>query len=70
METFNLDRETARLIIFQRIQFLTTFDQKIRKLFGRYIFTNFYSKYLINSKVIGKRYFDEMKSEYENWKKK
>ena len=69
METFNLDRETARLIIFQRIQFLTTFGQKIRKLFGRYIFTNFYSKYLINSKVIGKRYFDEMKSEYENLSK-
>ena len=64
MENFNLDREIARLILLQRSEFTTAFQKKIRKFFGRYLFTNIFSKYLINPKEIGKRYFKEMNNEY------
>ena len=64
MKNFDLDREIARLILLQRIEFLTPYQKKIRKLFGRYFFTNFFSKYFINTKIIGKKYFLEMKKEY------
>ena len=69
METFNLDRETARLIIFQRIQFLTTFGQKIRKLFGRYLFTNFFSNFLLSRHKINHQYYNSMLAEYNSLKK-
>ncbi len=64
MKSFNLDREIARLILLQRIELLSPFQKKIRKLFGRYFFTNFFSKYLIAPKEIGKKYFLEMEKEF------
>ena len=60
MESFSLDREIARLILLQRIELITPFQKKIRKFFGRYFFTNFFSKYFINSEEIGKNYFTEL----------
>tara|TARA_B100001057_G_scaffold403466_1_gene415789 strand:- start:489 stop:1187 length:699 start_codon:yes stop_codon:yes gene_type:complete len=65
MESFSLDREIARLILLQRIELITPFQKKIRKFFGRYFFTNFFSKYFINSEEIGKKYFKEMQEEYK-----
>ena len=65
MESFSLDREIARLILLQRIELITPFQKKIRKFFGRYFFTNFFSKYFINSEEIGKNYFKEMQEEYK-----
>ncbi len=76
MKNFNLDREIARLILLQRIELLSHFQKKIRKFFGRYFFTNIFSKYFINSKNIGKKYFEEMEKElnllsnYIDFKKK
>ena len=64
MENFDLDREIARLILLQRIDLLTPSQKKIRKLFGRYFFTNIFSKYFINTNEIGKKYFLEMNNEY------
>lgn len=64
MENFDLDREIARLILLQRIELLTPHQRKIRKLFGRYFFTNFFSKFFINPKEIGKKYLLEMVNEY------
>jgi hypothetical protein len=65
---FYLDKKEARLIILQRIELLNTFLRIIRKLFGRYLFTNLISKFFLNPKTLGKLYFNDMKNEYENIK--
>ena len=62
---FNLNRKEARLVVLQRIELINTFIKKIRKLFGRYLFTNFISKFFLNPKTLGKLYFNDMKNEYE-----
>ena len=65
---FYLNKKEARLIILQRIELLNTFLRRIRKLFGRYLFTNFISKFFLNPTTLGKLYFDDMKNEYESIK--
>ena len=62
---FYLDKKEARLIILQRIELLNIFLRRIRKLLGRYLFTNFISKFFLNPKTVGKLYFNDMKNEYE-----
>ena len=62
---FYLDKKEARLIILQRIELLSNFLRRIRKLLGRYLFTNFISKFFLNPKTLGKLYFNDMKNEYE-----
>ena len=62
---FYLDKREARLIILQRIELSNIFLRRIRKLFGRYLFTNFISKFFLNPKTLGKLYFNDMKNEYE-----
>ena len=62
---FYLDKKEARLIILQRIELSNIFLRRIRKLLGRYLFTNFISKFLLNPKTLGKLYFNDMKNEYE-----
>ena len=69
MTHFDLDRETARLILLQRTELITSKLQKIRKILGRYFFTNFASKYLISPQYIGKRYYEIMMDELKNLKK-
>ena len=64
MESFNLDREIARLILLQRIEILNPFQKKIRKVLGRHFFTNFFSKYCVNSNKIGEKYLQEMRLEF------
>ena len=65
MNKFALDKESARLIVLQRIELLQSFQKKLRKLFGRYIFSNFFLKFFVNTNQIGKKYFYIMKKEYE-----
>jgi len=62
---FYLDKKEARLIILQRIELSNIFLRRIRKLLGRYLFTNFISKFFLNPKTLGKLYFNDMKNEYE-----
>ena len=69
MNKFILDKEISRLIVLQRIELLNPFQKKIRKFFGRYIFTNFYLKFLINKNSISSQYYDLMQKEYETLKK-
>ena len=38
--------------------------KKIRKLFGRKLFTNIITKYFLNSKKIGIKYYEAMRSEF------
>ena len=63
MSKFYLESEAARLIILQRIELATPFLKKIRKLFGRYIFSNYVSKFFLDIKSIEKKYYSLMDSE-------
>ena len=64
METFNLPRNAARLIVLQRIELLSPFLVKVRKLFGRYLFSSFITKFFLNPYVIKKNYFKIMTNEF------
>ena len=62
---FNVTDNEARLIVLQRIELCSDFIIKIRKLFGRYIFSNFITKFFLNSETIGKSYYDRMREEFK-----
>ena len=68
METFNINRNIAHLAILQRIELASPKLKKIRKLFGRYLFTKFFSKYFINISDISKNYYNLMYTEFTSIK--
>ena len=63
---FQLNKKESRLIILQRIELISNFLKRIRKIFGRYLFSNFISKYFLSTKNIGKTYFKDMHQEFES----
>ncbi len=63
MENLKLNRRMAQLVLLQRIELATPFLTKLRKIFGRYLFSKFFSKYFINLKEISKKYTELMESE-------
>ena len=69
MSKFILDKQTARLIVLQRIELLSMFQRKLRKFFGRYLFVNFFSKFIFNCNTVGSKYFDIMQQEFESVQK-
>ena len=69
MNNFILPSKAARLIVLQRIELLDPYLVKIRKLFGRYIFSSFITKYLLNSKIVGQKYHQTMLNEFLTIKK-
>ena len=62
---FNVTNDEARLIVLQRIELCSSFIKKVRKLFGRYIFSNFVTKFFLNCESIGESYYDRMKEEFK-----
>ena len=68
MITFNLPKGAARIIVLQRIELVSPLLTKLRKLFGRYIFSNFITKYFLNSNSIAKKYHDVMLKEFSTIK--
>ena len=64
---FNIDKAMCRLIIFQRNEILTNFQKKVRKLFGRYLFTQFFS-YFNNLNYVSSRYYEISQKEYDEIK--
>ena len=64
MKSFKLDRKLAQLALLQRTELSTKLQKKIRKLFGRYLFSNFFSKYMIDVKKVSIDYYNVMYSEY------
>ena len=62
---FQLNRKEARLIILQRIELISDSLKKIRKVFGRYLFSNFISKYFLSTSGVAKAYFEDMHQEFE-----
>ncbi|MDA7714592.1 hypothetical protein N8824_04750 [Candidatus Pelagibacter sp.] len=65
---FEINRKEARLIILQRIELINNSLKKIRKIFGRYIFSNFISKYFLSTTDIAKLYYENMHQEFESIK--
>ena len=58
----------AKLILFQRTELLSNFQKKIRKIFGRYLFTNFMIEYFLNIKKIESIYYNRMLEEFNEIK--
>jgi len=58
-------RKVAQLILLQRIDLAGPKLERIRRLFGRYFFTNFVTKYLVNPNFIVIEYLKVMKKEVE-----
>ena len=69
MNSFVLPKKAARLIVLQRIELAGNILKKIRKLFGRYFFSNFITKYFLNSVKIGNEYYKIMYDEFLTIKK-
>ena len=69
MNSFVLPKKAARLIVLQRIELAGNILKKIRKLFGRYFFSNFIAKYFLNSVKIGNEYYKIMHDEFLTIKK-
>lgn len=63
MEILNLDRNMAQLALLQRIELASPFLKRLRKILGRFLFSKFISKYLINIKKISEDYSVLMKKE-------
>ena len=66
--SFLLPNNAARIIILQRIELASPFIKKVRKIFGRYLFSNFITKYFLNSKDVARDYYISMVKEYETLK--
>ena len=64
MSKFYLQQKTARLIVLQRIELINPLLKKLRKLFGRYAFSNFITKYFLDPNIIGKSYYEVMNKEF------
>ena len=69
MNYFILPDKTARLVVLQRIELLTPFLVKIRKLFGRYIFSSFITRFFLDNKKTGQEYFKTMVEEFSTIKR-
>ena len=68
LKNFSIDRKMAKIIFFQRIELLSDFQKKIRKIFGRYIFTNFLVEYFLNIRKIEDIYYNRMLEEFNEIK--
>jgi hypothetical protein len=66
MKKFFINKGIAQLILLQRVELAGPILSRIRKLFGRKIFTKFISKYLIIPSWIGKKYINGMQDEYNH----
>ena len=64
MKAFIVNKQVLRFIVLQRIELLSPFLAKMRKLFGRYLFTNFITKYFLSQKLISQDYYRIMHNEY------
>jgi len=64
-----LQNKIARLAVLQRIELAGPFLLKIRKLFGRYIFSNIITRFFLNPKLIGQEYYKIMLEEFLTIKK-
>ena len=63
MLNLKLNRKMAQLVLLQRIELANPLLIKLRKIFGRHLFSKIFSKYFINVKELSKKYSDRMEKE-------
>ena len=63
-DKFLLPKKAERIIVLQRIELANLFIKRLRKLFGRYIFSNFITKFFLNSDKIASEYYKTMSEEF------
>jgi len=68
VDNFILPNKAARLIVLQRIELLSPFLKKIRKFFGRRLFSSLITKLFLNSVYVSKNYCSIMSEEFETIK--
>ena len=68
LKNFSIDKNMAKLILFQRVELLNSFQKKIRKIFGRYLFKNFMINFFLNIKKIESIYYNRMLEEFNEIK--
>ena len=68
-DKFLLPKKAERIIVLQRIELASLFIKKLRKFFGRYIFSNFITKFFLNSDEIAAKYYRTMSDEFLTIKK-
>ena len=61
---FLLPKKAERIILLQRIDLANSYEKKLRKLFGRYIFSNFITKFFLDKESIASNYYKTMSNEY------
>ena len=64
MQNFKLNRDIAQLAVLQRIELSGKLLKRLRKVFGRYFYSAFLSKYCINPVQISKNYLNLMEREF------
>ena len=69
MKNLKLNKKMAQLALMQRIELASPFQKKMRKIFGRYLFSNLISKYFISSTQISENYSILIKEEISSLKK-
>ena len=65
MNNFILPNKAARLIVLQRIELLSPFLKKIRKLFGRRLFSSLITKFFLDNASVSKNYCSIMSEEFQ-----
>ena len=68
LKNFSIDKNMAKLILFQRTELLNSFQKKTRKIFGRYLFKNFMINFFLNIKKIESIYYNRMLEEFNEIK--
>ena len=64
MNSFEISKKTARLVVLQRIEIANSLQKYFRKLFGRYIFTNIITKFFLSTQEVSNKYFKIMSDEF------
>ena len=64
MKSFEISKKTARLIVLQRIEIAGPLIKYIRKILGRFVFTNIITKFFLSTSKVGKKYFEIMSDEF------
>ena len=69
MDNFIVSKKAARLIVLQRIELISSSLKRVRKIFGRFIFSSFITKFFLNEKLIGESYHNIMLNEFSTIEK-
>jgi SAM-dependent methyltransferase len=69
VDNFIVSKKAARLIVLQRIELISSSLKKVRKIFGRFIFSSFITKFFLNEKLIGESYHNIMLNEFSTIEK-